>query len=540
MRPEVLIRIVLYATTLIYLRTVLFDYVYDDTLLITLNPWMESWKQIPQLLTHSFWGFLEIPRAIDFYRPLVSLVFAIIRHLLGPAPGWFHLVAAGLHVWATYLVYRLASETLGTKRVAALAAGIFGLHPTKVETAAWISGISHSLSAVLFLGSMIWYFKARNNEDRRFKYQLISTILLLLALFSKEAAIFAPILVAIYEFSSADSRFRDCCLGSIRATWPFLAVSAIALLARRVLIQNDLGQGLRDIAFQPTLLTAPKAILWYVGKQLWPGELSVQYPTMLVRTLSVSQFLLPLIVVVGFAVGVLWAVRKNPTGIFFASWFMLMLAPIILYFITLQEHDRYSYLPSVAFSIGIAYLLNFSRVFGVQVQSAVVLTLLTLLVGLTIQYESYWDNDTKLFIRAVRIAPDNVNAEEYLANTYITFGQPEKAEAVAKTLISSDHAAEGWYVLGTVLLSENKSEEAREALQTALKLWGRHPLVACLRLADADLNLGRTQEAAQIYREQLKRWPNKAFLHGSLATVLKAMGKSEDAQRELTIQKSLQ
>ena len=130
--------------------------------------------------------------------------------------------------------------------------------------------------------------------------------------------------------------------------------------------------------------------------------------------------------------------------------------------------------------------------------------------------------------------------QEYLANTYITFGQPEKAEAVAKTLISSDHAAEGWYVLGTVLLSENKSEEAREALQTALKLWGRRPLVACLRLADADLNLGRTQEAAQIYREQLKRWPNKAFLHGSLATVLKAMGKSEDAQRELTIQKSLQ
>src|SRR5947209_17093081 len=53
----------------------------------------------------------------------------------------------------------------------------------------------------------------------------------------------------------------------------------------------------------------------------------------------------------------------------------------------------------------------------------------------------------------------------------------------------------------------------------------------CSSDLDADLNLGRTQEAAQIYREQLKRWPNKAFLHGSLATVLKAMGKSEDAQR---------
>src|SRR5215510_14982964 len=167
MQPSVLLRIVLYLTTLIYLRTALFDYVYDDSTLITLNPWMESWKQVPQLLTHSFWGFLEVPREIDFYRPLVSLVFTTILHVFGSAPGWFHIVAAGLHVWATYLVYRLACETVGDKTIAAIASGLFGLHPTKVETAAWISGISDSLSAVLFLGSMIWYFKGRNHEQHR-------------------------------------------------------------------------------------------------------------------------------------------------------------------------------------------------------------------------------------------------------------------------------------------------------------------------------------------------------------------------------------
>src|SRR5438045_8149658 len=71
-QPAVLIRVVLYATTLIYLRTALFDYVYDDSLLITLHPWLESWKHFPQFLTHSFCGFLEVTRTMQYF----SLIFS--------------------------------------------------------------------------------------------------------------------------------------------------------------------------------------------------------------------------------------------------------------------------------------------------------------------------------------------------------------------------------------------------------------------------------------------------------------------------------
>ena len=87
LKPAILIRVVLYLTTAIYLRTVLFDYVYDDTVLITLNPEMASWKLVPSFFTHSFWSFLDIPRLIDFYRPLVMVVLAAVRHLAGPAPA---------------------------------------------------------------------------------------------------------------------------------------------------------------------------------------------------------------------------------------------------------------------------------------------------------------------------------------------------------------------------------------------------------------------------------------------------------------------
>ena len=198
-QPGVLIRVVLYLTTLIYLRTALFDYVYDDNTLITLNPQMESWRVIPSFFTHSLWSYLEIPRVVDYYRPLVMVVLAAVYHLLGPAPGWFHLVAAGLHILATYLVYRLTTETLGNQRVAAVAAGIFGLHPTKVQTAAWISGISDSLSAVFFLAAMIAYFSWRQQNRNKQAILLTSTLFLLLALFFLAAIglflVFGPALV---------------------------------------------------------------------------------------------------------------------------------------------------------------------------------------------------------------------------------------------------------------------------------------------------------------------------------------------------------
>jgi protein O-mannosyl-transferase len=540
-QPAVLIRVVLYLTTLVYIRTALFDYVYDDTVLITLNPGMESWKLIPSFFTHSFWSFLEIPRVIDFYRPLVMVALAVIRHLLGPAPGWFHLVAAGMHILATYLVYRFACETVGNKTVAAVAAGIFGLHPTKVETAAWISGISDSLSAVLFLASMIAYFKWRreNRHDRRILF--VSAVLLLFALFSKEAAIFAPILIAIYELAATKAGLRDRCLNTLRSVWPFAATTAIVLITRILLVRNPGGQVVNPVDPVQTLLTSPKVILWYLGKQLWPVNLSVHYPIISVTHFSLIGFVVPLLVLTVLCAIAAYSIRNSPVAIFLVGWFALMIAPAILYQATLQMHDRYFYFASVATSIGLAYLIvRFANGRAIM-QTAMVLVLFGAMTALTFDYESYWDNDTALFSRAFQIAPDNPNAAKYLAEQYVNLGQPENGEAVARAVINNQELAdEGWYILGTVFLSEKKYEQAREALQESLRLSEVQRLPSSIALATADFRLGRYDEAAQIYRDQITRHPDMAFLHGSLAAVLRVIGKTDEAARELELQRRSQ
>jgi len=534
-RPAVLIRVVLYLSLLIYLRSVFFDYVYDDSILILINPWMASWKCIPAIFTHSFWGFLEIPRTIDFYRPLVMLLFAAIFHLLGPAPGWFHLIATATHVLATYLVYRLARETTDDQTLAAIAAGIFGLHPTKVETAAWISGLSDSLSLVFFLLSMIAYFQSRKNQVNKRRLVIASVAFLCLALFSKEAAIFAPVLITIYEFKLASPGFRNRYLTVARSVWPFAAVTVFALGARVLLVHTHTGHLLNEIALVPTLFTAPRAILWYLGKQLWPAGLSVHYPIMLVRRFSLAQYLLPLLLLITVCTASVIAVRKSATGIFFLSWFALMLAPVILYHLNLQEHDRYIYFASVATSIALAWLIVKLKHFGISAFAAGVFVLFAVMSILTYRYELYWDNDVTLFTRAVAIAPDNPNAVEYLASHYIESHQYEKAYALAQALVHDpDHGGEGWYILGTVLCAKEDYAQGRNAMQKAVELTQGNNLLRNLGLANADLKLGNDQEAAAIYREELKKYPDVAYLHRQLGAALERMGRQSEADREFS------
>lgn len=543
MQPRVIIRVVLYSITVLYLRTVLFDYVYDDSFLILLNPWMESWKAVPAFFTHTFWGFLEIPRAIDFYRPLVMLVLALVRHLLGPAPGWFHLVATGMHVLATYLVYRLVCETTDDNLVAAIAAGIFGLHPTKVETVAWISGISDSLSAVFFLAAMIAYFEWRKGKGLR--PRVLSVAFLLLALFSKEAAIFAPVLVLIYEFSAAESGFTRRCVTALRAVWPLATVTAFAIATRLVLLRNSPAPTINRVPVLTTLLIAPQAVLWYVGKQIWPLGLSIHYPIRVVDQPLLPGFVLPVLFLIGLFAIVIWRVRSRPIGIFYANWFVVMIAPAVLYHNNLQEHDRYFYFGSIATSVALAYLIvQVTRPY-LQPRAAIIWILFAALAFLTFNYESYWDNDVKLFTRAAKIAPKNPNVVDYLASVYAGQRDFAKAEAVAQTLIADSRLepqvrAHGWYTYGAVKATEGHYEEARTAMQNAVQLTHDRNLMLNSGLAAMDLKVGDNLEAAAIYQQEIEKYPKVAYLHSSLAAALTGLGKADDAQREREIGKGLQ
>src|SRR5215469_9538029 len=151
---------VLFLTAITYLGTVRFGFViYDDDPQIASNPVIRAWHYVPQYFFSSVWAQIASLFRGNYYRPLFLLLLRIGYALFGVRPLGWHLLAIGLHLAATWLTYLLVKRLTGQFTAAWLTALIFGVHPMHHEVVAWVSGITESLCAILFLLSFLAFLR---------------------------------------------------------------------------------------------------------------------------------------------------------------------------------------------------------------------------------------------------------------------------------------------------------------------------------------------------------------------------------------------
>jgi hypothetical protein len=96
--------------------------------------------------TRDFWDVSEEVRRFDtrriYWRPAVSVSYAIDWQLGNGAPFVFHLTNLAWHAAAALLAFVTLRRWLGATIPAFFAALLFAVHPTKVESVAWIAGRS--------------------------------------------------------------------------------------------------------------------------------------------------------------------------------------------------------------------------------------------------------------------------------------------------------------------------------------------------------------------------------------------------------------
>jgi Tfp pilus assembly protein PilF len=539
LRPAILLRVVLAATFLVYLRTITFDFVFDDHLQISLNPWLESWRQVPGYFTHQLWAFTDAHTPASFYRPLFMLWLAAVKHLTGGAPGWYHLATIALHLMVVVEAYWLARLLLKDDLGAVLAAALWALHPAKVEAVAWISGGGEPLFAAFFFATLIFYLRAR--ESGRSRLIGLALAFFALALFSKEQAIVAPAILLAYEFwrerlQPLTARAR-CAVVRIA---PFLAVAATFWLIRwRVM--RGVTEAAKNLSIPKTLLTQPLAWLWYAKHLCFPFDLSLFYPEMIVRQVSLGRFVLPLIAIVAVA-GLLWLVaRRSAEGVLLYAWFVCTMAPPVAMVLLLQPHDRYLYLPSFAAAVALAAALR-RFIPQPRVQVAVAAVLCAALAVSTFHEARFWDNDVLLMEHAVSHAPDNVEARVILAAAYTQQGEVARGKQILREAARlRPNNMRVWQSLAAQEYSAGEYQQAYEDFKRAVSVAqpGEDGLslnglgLICLRL-------NRPAEAEQWARRAIALDPGAAGYHRSLAAILDAEGRHDEAGRERAMARRIQ
>ena len=240
----------------------------------------DDWALTKSTPLHTWSGLAQVwfaPRVLlpyeAHYWPLLYTLFWLEHKLWGLTPFGYHLVNLLLHTGVVLLLWRLLLR-LGVPG-AWFAAAVFAVHPLHVESVAWIIGRKDILATVFYLSSVLAYIRfAEMPRGRRGGPYLLAVALFVLGLLSKSIAITLPVALLLWHWW----RHGRVTLADCSRTLPFFLVGlgiALADYAYYVGIDDPIS-----FAYSPLErgLIAAHALVFYVGKLLWPTGLTGSYP----------------------------------------------------------------------------------------------------------------------------------------------------------------------------------------------------------------------------------------------------------------------
>lgn len=534
MRPAVLLRVTFLLTFIVYLRTITFDWVFDDHLQVTMNPWLASWGSLKQIFTLHSWAFTDYEVPAKFYRPLYLVWLLVNNQLFHGTPGWFHLAGVFLHLGGVFLAYLTARRLLQDARTATMAALLFALHPSKVESVAWVAGLTEVLLAVFFFSTVLAYLRWVQESVPRGRWIVVSAACFTGALFSKETAVLAPVLIATHYWVSGRRRIVEFA----KLLAPYVVVGLVYWMIR-LNVMHGVAQLSGRLSATKTLFTMPLAFWWYIVHTVWPFGLSLYYPEMIVRDASLTRFVLPTLGLIVLAVLYAWFARKSVTGKLMGIWFVLTMLPPVVAILLLQPHDRYLYLPSFAFAVVAAMLL--ARLTTKLGAIALVIMALGFATGSFIT-TGYWEDDLHTFERALVKAPDNMSVRSLLGGLLVDNGQKERAFAIMLDGFRRHHDSVNLsFAIAQLYQNQNEYSEARKFYEHTLALDADQRVKALCYLAMGTMSQTEKNliDAEVEYRKAIDLSPGSAGFHQSLGTVLRAQGRTAEADQEFEREKQI-
>ncbi len=481
------------ATLLAYLPALPGAFIWDDDAYVTNNPLLTA----PDGLTRIWFS----AHSQSQYFPLVFTTLRFERALWGLNPFGYHLVNVLLHglnaVLAWAVLRRLAVPG------AWFAAAIFALHPVQVETAAWITELKNTESAFFFLLALLAWIKFIGRDTARpWRFYALAILLYALALFSKTTACTLPAAMVLVLWLRKESLN----LPRVLQVAPFVLLG-VGMGLVSVWWEGHLGNFKEKFGLAFSLperfLIATRAIWFYLGKLIWPADLTFSYPRWTIDPRDPAQYVWA---AAGVAVAVfLWRKRRTlDRGVMAAAvFFVALLSPLLGFFPLYTFYytfvaDHYQYLaclgPIALFAAGGFRLFARWRTHPLM-QSAVAGLLLGVLGVLTWQQAGAYQNLESLWRDTLK-----KNPASWMAHSN----------------------------LGMVLAARGDRVEAETHYRESLRLKPDHG-DAHYNLANLLLATGRKAEALAHYQQAAQFSPDDADIHNNLGVALHAAGRTDDA-----------
>lgn len=429
------------------LNTLWCGFATDDSYQVLNNTFIKNPANIPRAFTSSVWAFVsgEIIFTVDsYYRPLFSVLFSINYALFGPVAGWWHLVNVLIHAAVTFLVFLVVNELVERRWLALITAALFAVHPTHVESVAWISGVTDPIMAVFLLATFYCYLRYRKNGSKLMLAAVAGFYFL--ALLNKETAIAMPVIIAYCEvfYFNETLSFKK---RSIRAI-PIILLLALPTVAYFLLRYNAINAVLFGsdprLPLDLALMTTPLAAVKYLALMIIPAGYSYQHYTSLVESMISLSFIAPILLLIAVALAVF--IVKSRLMKFAAVWFIVFLAPSL---VALRQFDleylvqeRYLYFASIGFclalALGIEWLAKKTGQRRLAIAAVMTLAIIVVWGAVSFRQNLVWKDNLTVYKNCVAKAPASPQAHASLSRAYLEASRPRDAEDEAQKALSLD------------------------------------------------------------------------------------------------------
>ena len=340
----------------------------------------------------------------DFWHPLTWLSLMFDYQLYGLNAGGYHLTNLILHILSTLLLFWLFHRMTHEIWKSAFVAAFFALHPLHVESVAWVSERKDVLSAFFWMLTLCCY--VYYTEKPLIKRYLLVLVSFVLALMSKPMVVTLPVIMILLDYwplKRFESQKGNLFLWQIKEKWPLFILSGVFAFIT-IYVQHDPSGSY--FPWTSRLANAPVAFIMYLAKTFWPFSLAVFYPFPAQIPLWQVMATICLIILI---TAVVTAMAKRLPYLFVGwLWYAIIIMPVIG-IVQVGNHsmaDRYTYLPLIGISIGLAWgapLLFRSK----KILFPAAITFLAFLTFLTWKQCGYWRNSLTLFDRTLQITKDN-------------------------------------------------------------------------------------------------------------------------------------
>lgn len=535
---------------------------WDDAVLLIENPAYRGlgWSNLQWMLTTNLMGH---------YMPLTWITYGLDYVVWGLNPSGYHLANTILHAANVVLVYLVALRLFrsvwpgaflagwdGLRIGAALCALVFGVHPLRVESVAWITERRDVLSGFFFLLSVLMYLRACEVESRGGRswktpyWTAVGTFVL--ALLSKSMAVTLPavlLVLDVYPLRRLQPGARGWLTPGPWRVWqqklPFFFVGVVAVaVAFRALLGGAAATSWERLGLLDRVAVSAYSIAFYLAKTLVPVDLSPLYELPLPVHVSDRRFLVAGAAVLLITLATL-ALRRRWPGLL-AAWtcYVVMLLPVAGIFHNGPQvaADRYTYLPGIAWAIlagGVAVVaaralrgLRSGRPVLTTVAGVLVVSAIFVLALATWRQAKIWHDDETLWRHAAGLDPTSSIAASNLGLGLRLQGrQAEAIEQSERALLLKPAYAEAHLNIGLAKAAQGHAGEAERHFRQVLQIRPRSA-PAHVGLGALFETQGRLDEALEHFRRALQISPRSASIHNDLGVALARSGRIAEALPE--------